>query len=157
MNALEMKSPIGTLTLVADGDALVGVYMETYEPPPAERRSTPVLERAAKQLREYFAGERETFELELKPHGTEFQRAVWNALIEIPFGKTVSYAQIAKRIGRPKAVRAVGAANGSNPISLIIPCHRVIGANGSLTGYGGGLPRKQWLLAHENRQRELTL
>lgn len=157
MESIEMKSPIGTLTLVADGDALVGVYMESYEPPRVERRSTPVLERAATQLREYFAGTRETFDLELQPRGTEFQRAVWSALGEIPFGQTVSYAHIAKRIGRPSAVRAVGAANGQNPIALIIPCHRVVGSDGSLTGYGGGLPRKKWLLAHETRQRELSL
>ena len=157
MNALEMKSPIGKLTLVADGDALTGVYMENYEVPPAERRTTPVLDRAARQLAEYFGGEREAFDLELDPRGTAFQREVWAALGDVPFGRTVSYAHIARQIGRPKAVRAVGAANGSNPIALIIPCHRVIGANGSLTGYGGGLPRKQWLLAHENRQRALTL
>ena len=157
MNAIELKSPIGKLTLVADGDALVGVYMENYEVPPAERKPSPVLERAAKQLTEYFAGARESFELKLAPHGTPFQRAVWDALLEIPFGQTVSYAHIARKIGRPAAVRAVGAANGSNPIALIIPCHRVIGSSGALTGYGGGLPRKRWLLGHENRQRALTL
>jgi methylated-DNA-[protein]-cysteine S-methyltransferase len=157
MNALELKSPIGTLTLVEDEGALIGVYMETYTPPPAERRSTPLLERAAAQLGEYFAGERERFDLPLEPRGTEFQRAVWDALISIPFGATCSYGMIAKRIGRPSAVRAVGAANGSNPIALIIPCHRVIGANGSLTGYGGGISRKRWLLNHENRQPSLTL
>jgi methylated-DNA-[protein]-cysteine S-methyltransferase len=157
MEAIEMKSPIGKLTLVSEGDALVGVYMESYEPSPAERRPSPVLERAATQLREYFAGTRETFDLELKPRGTEFQRAVWSALAEIPFGQTVSYAHVAKRIGRPGAVRAVGAANGQNPIALIIPCHRVVGSDGSLTGYGGGLPRKKWLLAHESRQGQLTV
>jgi methylated-DNA-[protein]-cysteine S-methyltransferase len=155
MNAIEMKSPIGSLTLVEDGGALVGVYMETSQPPPAERRSTPLLARAAEQLREYFAGEREKFDLPLEPQGTEFQRAVWSALIDIPFGETCSYAAIAKRVRRPSAVRAVGAANGSNPIALIIPCHRVIGSNGSLTGYGGGISRKRWLLNHENRQASL--
>lgn len=157
MNALEMNTPIGRLTLVANDHALVGVYMENYEVPQATAKTTPLLERAAKQLGEYFAGEREAFDLPLEPQGTAFQRAVWEALTRIPFGQTVSYAHIAKKIGRPNAVRAVGAANGSNPIALIIPCHRVIGSNGALTGYGGGLPRKRWLLGHENRQREMTL
>lgn len=158
INAIEMKSPIGMLTLVEDAGALVGVYLEsTPTPPEAERRATPLLERAAKQLGEYFEKKRERFELPLDPRGTDFQRAVWKALREIPFGETVSYAHVAKKIGRPSAQRAVGAANGSNPIALIIPCHRVIGANGSLTGYGGGLPRKRWLLAHEMRQQRMTL
>lgn len=157
MNSHELKSPIGKLTLIADGDVLIGLYMEGHPLPDAEPKTTPLLSRAAKQLTEYFAGEREAFDLPLAPRGTDFQRDVWKALERIPFGKTVSYAHIAKQIGRPAAVRAVGAANGSNPISLIIPCHRVIGADGSLTGYGGGLPRKRWLLAHENRQRALTL
>jgi methylated-DNA-[protein]-cysteine S-methyltransferase len=153
MNAIEIESPVGTLTLVEEEGTLVGLHFGSY---PAERRSTPFLERAAAQLREYFAGERESFDLPLKPQGTAFQRAVWGALGRIPFGQTVSYAHIAQAIGKPSAVRAVGAANGSNPIALIIPCHRVIGANGSLTGYGGGLPRKQWLLAHEQGQRPLV-
>jgi methylated-DNA-[protein]-cysteine S-methyltransferase len=149
MNAVAMKSPIGTLTLVENEGALVGLYLENGNPPPAMQRSTPLLKEAQRQLREYFAGERSTFELPLRLEGTAFQRAVWGALAKIPFGKTCSYADIARRVGRPKAVRAVGAANGANPIALVIPCHRVIGADGSLTGYGGGLPRKKWLLAHE--------
>ena len=103
----------------------------------------------ARQLREYFAGTRKTFEVTLAAHGTEWQRKVWHALSDIPFGQTVSYGTIATRVGRPTASRAVGAANGQNPISIIVPCHRVIGANQSLTGYGGGLHHKQWLLAHE--------
>jgi len=102
-----------------------------------------------RQLREYFAGTRKTFEVTLAAHGTEWQRRVWHALSDIPFGQTVSYGTIATRLGRPTASRAVGAANGQNPISIIVPCHRVIGANQSLTGYGGGLDHKQWLLAHE--------
>ncbi|MBL8954533.1 MAG: methylated-DNA--[protein]-cysteine S-methyltransferase [Myxococcaceae bacterium] len=128
-----------------------------FGPRAGAKGTSKLLERAAKQLAEYFAGERETFDLPLEPRGTGFQRAVWKALGEIAFGETVSYAHIAKKIGRPKAVRAVGAANGQNPISLIIPCHRVIGADGSLTGYGGGLPKKKWLLQHETRQRSMTL
>jgi methylated-DNA-[protein]-cysteine S-methyltransferase len=151
VNAIEMKSPVGTLTLVENDGALVGVCMDTYEAPKAERRETPLLKRARAQLLEYFAGEREAFDLPLAAEGTEFQRQVWKALTKIPFGETRSYADIAKAIGRPNAVRAVGAANGANPLGVIVPCHRVIGANGSLVGYGGGLPRKKWLLAHEQR------
>lgn len=104
------------------------------------------------QLGEYFTGGRRTFDIPLAPRGTSFQRAVWNALLAIPYGATVSYGELAFRIGKPSAVRAVGAANGANPIPVIIPCHRVIGANGSLTGYGGGIERKQWLLALEGRR-----
>jgi methylated-DNA-[protein]-cysteine S-methyltransferase len=104
------------------------------------------------QLREYFEGRRRSFTVPLAPQGTPFQLAVWNALLEVPYGDTVSYGQIAERIGKPSAVRAVGAANGANPIPVIIPCHRVIGSNGSLTGYGGGIERKQWLLALEGRR-----
>lgn len=104
---------------------------------------------ARRQLAEYFAGLRHDFDLLLSPSGTEFQRAVWAALETIPFGATCCYSDIAERIGRPRAVRAVGAANGKNPIAIVVPCHRVIGRDGSLTGYGGGLDRKQWLLEHE--------
>jgi methylated-DNA-[protein]-cysteine S-methyltransferase len=104
------------------------------------------------QLREYFAGARKTFDLELAPKGTAFQLDVWNALCEIPYGDTITYAELARRIGRPAAVRAVGAANGANPIPVIVPCHRVIGTNGTLTGYGGGIERKQFLLALEGRR-----
>jgi methylated-DNA-[protein]-cysteine S-methyltransferase len=106
----------------------------------------------AKQLAEYFSGKRTVFALDLAPRGTPFQLAVWNALLEIPYGDTISYAELARRIGKPSAVRAVGAANGANPIPIIIPCHRVIGSNGTLTGYGGGIERKQWLLALEGRR-----
>jgi methylated-DNA-[protein]-cysteine S-methyltransferase len=104
---------------------------------------------AARQLREYFAGHRKVFDLPLALHGTEFQKRVWLQLTKIPFGETWSYGQLAKRLDNPNACRAVGLANGRNPIAVIVPCHRVIGADGSLTGFGGGLPRKQWLLAHE--------
>ncbi|MEA2462285.1 MAG: methylated-DNA-[protein]-cysteine S-methyltransferase [Acidobacteriota bacterium] len=104
------------------------------------------------QLREYFAGGRKTFDVELAPKGTPFQLDVWNALCEIPYGDTITYAELARRIGRPAAVRAVGAANGANPIPVIVPCHRVIGTNGTLTGYGGGIDRKQFLLTLEGRR-----
>jgi methylated-DNA-[protein]-cysteine S-methyltransferase len=112
--------------------------------------------RVRKQVEEYCAGKRTDFDLELAPTGTEFQRAVWNALLEIPYGETRSYGEVARAIGQPKAARGVGSANHANPIGLIVPCHRVIGADGSLTGYGGGLPLKQALLAHEAAHRPDT-
>jgi methylated-DNA-[protein]-cysteine S-methyltransferase len=104
---------------------------------------------AARQLKEYFAGTRRKFDLRLRMQGTDFQQRVWRTLTEIPYGETWSYGQLAKHIGSPNASRAVGLANGRNPIAVIVPCHRVIGADGSLTGFGGGLPRKRWLLTHE--------
>jgi methylated-DNA-[protein]-cysteine S-methyltransferase len=112
---------------------------------------------AIRQLREYFAGRRNEFELPLAPEGTEFQRTVWNRLREIPYGETISYGELAKRVGNPKASRAVGAANGQNPIPIVIPCHRVIGSNGKLTGFGGGLPVKEALLALEAKQARLAV
>jgi methylated-DNA-[protein]-cysteine S-methyltransferase len=114
-----------------------------------------VLAQTARQLAEYFAGKRRAFELPLAPRGSGFQERVWRALLKIKFGETRSYGEIARAIGRPSASRAVGAANGRNPIAIIVPCHRVIGANGQLTGYGGGLPIKQWLLEHERAQGDL--
>lgn len=126
------------------------------EPVIRKRANSPskgraLLRAAQKQFEEYFAGRRHTFDLPLHPHGTPFQLEVWGALLAIPYGETASYAQIAQRIGRPGAVRAVGAANGANPLAIIVPCHRVIGSDGDLTGYGGGLAAKRWLLAHERR------
>jgi methylated-DNA-[protein]-cysteine S-methyltransferase len=109
-----------------------------------------------KQLREYFAGQRADFDLPLAPEGTEFQRTVWRNLRDIPYGETISYGELAKRVGNPKASRAVGAANGQNPIPIVIPCHRVIGANGKLTGFGGGLPTKEALLALETKHLKLA-
>lgn len=150
-----LDSPLGTLTLVARGDALAAVLFPAERP---ERGSLsrgerdaahPVLRRAGKQLAGYFAGELTTFDLPLDPAGTAFQRSVWRALGSIPFGETRSYADIARQLGTPTATRAVGAANGRNPLSIVVPCHRVIGANGALTGFGGGLPAKRWLLSHE--------
>jgi methylated-DNA-[protein]-cysteine S-methyltransferase len=157
-------SPIGAILLTADGERLTGLYLD--EPEPRSMASSVevgvdaaeiedpehrTLAQAARQLSEYFAGERRDFALPLHFDGTPFQRQVWKALTEIPYGETWSYADLARRIGNPKACRAVGLANGSNPISIIVPCHRVIGADGSLTGYGGGIERKRWLLAHERR------
>ena len=150
-------SPIGELLLVGDGQALTGLYLIPDRPPaPAIRADAPrdpdALRPAAEQLEAYFAGELTAFDLPLAPSGTPFQRAVWDALLTIPYGETVSYGEIARQIGDPSAVRAVGTANGRNPISIVIPCHRVIGADGSLTGYGGGLERKRALLALEASQ-----
>ncbi|CAN5193983.1 methylated-DNA--[protein]-cysteine S-methyltransferase [soil metagenome] len=146
-----MTSPIGPLGLFGRGDQLVYLHLPGgKEPPPAGvENATPILRRAATQLAEYFAGARTEFALALAPEGTPFQQLVWAALRAIPYGATVSYGHIAHAIGRPAASRAVGAANGRNPISIIVPCHRVIGASGALTGYGGGLPAKGFLLEHE--------
>lgn len=149
-----IQSPIGDLTLVSDGKALTGLYMNNEKH--AARRATAIrdkkmLKHPREQLQAYLAGELREFELALAAEGTPFQRRVWRALCDIPYGETISYGELARRIGQPKAARAVGLANGQNPISIVVPCHRVIGADGSLTGYGGGLARKRWLLAHESK------
>jgi methylated-DNA-[protein]-cysteine S-methyltransferase len=148
-----VPSPIGELTLTGDGDALTGLYMEHHRhrpplDPDAIRAEAPFTE-ARWQLAQYFAGERRAFDLELRPAGTPFQREVWDALRAIPYGETISYGELARRVGRPAASRAVGLANGRNPVSIVVPCHRVVGASGSLTGYGGGIDRKRFLLALE--------
>ncbi|MNG72625.1 Methylated-DNA--protein-cysteine methyltransferase [compost metagenome] len=153
-----MPSPVGTLTLVARGECLAAVLWEEEREnrvrlgPLHRDEHCPVLVETARQLNEYFAGTRRHFELAIDFAGTDFQRQVWAALLTIPFGETRSYGEIARQIGNPSAVRAVGAANGRNPISIIAPCHRVIGASGSLTGFAGGLQAKQYLLALEGRQ-----
>lgn len=151
-----LESPVGALLLAGDGEALrlVGFPRGSRARKPAEgwRRDDALFGQAIEQLRAYFAGELTEFDLPLRPMGTAFQAAVWSALRTIPYGTTVSYGQLARRIGRPSAVRAVGAANGANPLPIVVPCHRVIGANGSLTGFGGGIETKRFLLDHE-RQR----
>jgi methylated-DNA-[protein]-cysteine S-methyltransferase len=144
-----VDSPIDPLLLVGDETGLRELQMEPHAPPAGAVRDDEALAPAAGQLRDYFAGRRTRFELALSPHGTAFQQKVWLALREIPFGRTTTYGQIAVDLGHPTASRAVGLANGRNPIAVIVPCHRVIGANGSLTGFGGGLSRKRWLLDHE--------
>jgi len=145
-----IKSPIGELLLVGDGNALRGLHMQEGRKPakvaPGWERQPDAFTEVRTQVSEYFAGQRTTFELPLEPIGTLFQLQVWQALQEIPYGETVSYAELARRIGRPSAPRAVGAANGSNPLSIIVPCHRLIGTNGSPTGYAGGMERKRLLL-----------
>jgi methylated-DNA-[protein]-cysteine S-methyltransferase len=148
-----MPSPVGELRLVAAGDALVGVYMEEHARAPRlaadDGRKDPVLSRARDQLAAWFAGERTGFDLPLAPAGTPFQLAVWRLLAEIPYGETRTYGDLARQLGRPSAARAVGAANARNPLSIVVPCHRVVGGGGELTGYAGGLGRKRWLLEHE--------
>lgn len=154
-----IDSPIGELLLLGDGHALHGLYMQEGRKPkrvaPQWRRSGATFTGIESQLREYFAGERVTFETPLAMAGSQFERQVWDALRGIPYGETVSYGEIARRVGQPAAARAVGLANGRNPIAVIVPCHRVIGADGSLTGYGGGLPRKRLLLELEQGQASL--
>jgi methylated-DNA-[protein]-cysteine S-methyltransferase len=148
-----VASPIGELLLAGDGDTLRLLHMQEGRPPvragPGWTRSEAPFAQVRGQLEEYFAGRLRTFDLPLGPAGNEFELAVWEALLEIPYGETVSYGEVALRIGRTGAARAVGVANARNPIALIIPCHRVIGADGSLTGYGGGLERKRLLLELE--------
>jgi methylated-DNA-[protein]-cysteine S-methyltransferase len=145
--------------LTSDGEALTGLHLPLRDGSAAPlegsgwRRDEAPFREAIEQLRAYFACERTTFELPLRMGGTPFQRLAWDALLTIPFGTTISYAEQARRIGRAGAARAVGAANGRNPIAIIVPCHRVIGASGTLTGYGGGLPLKEWLLNHESTVR----
>jgi methylated-DNA-[protein]-cysteine S-methyltransferase len=151
----EMESPVGKLKLVASADALVAILWERERPNRIKLETLkcdpqqPILLETERQLKEYFAGTRKEFDLPLEPAGTEFQKKVWRALREIPFGQTRSYLDLAKSIGSAKAVRAVGAANGKNPLSILVPCHRVVGANGALTGFAGGLEVKAKLLAHE--------
>lgn len=157
-----IDSPVGPLRLVAGAHGLHALHMHVQRhvpatPDPAWRRDDghPVLVATAAQLEQYFDGERHAFDLPLAPVGTEFQLRVWEGLRAIPYGATISYGELAQRVGNAKAVRAVGLANGRNPISIIVPCHRVVGANGSLTGYGGGLERKRFLLDLEAGRRPL--
>jgi methylated-DNA-[protein]-cysteine S-methyltransferase len=150
-----IDSPIGPLTLVSNGAALTGLYMNAHKHGPTDHAdwqdgaNDAVLNEASDQLDQFFKGERKQFDLPLAPFGTEFQLKCWIELSKIPFGETLSYGEMAKRVGDPAACRAVGAANGRNPISIVVPCHRVIGASGKLVGFGGGLPRKASLLGFE--------
>lgn len=152
-----VDSPLGTLTLTAADGFLTGVSMNGQRhaprPLPEAARDDAWFSEVTGQLTSYFAGSLTRFEVPIKFDGTEFQRQVWTHLREIPYGETITYGELARRVGNPNASRAVGLANGRNPIAVIIPCHRVIGANGRLTGYGGGLDRKSWLLDHEAANR----
>lgn len=150
-------SPIGELLVLGDSDSVHGLLMNgdgDFDQRKLElTQDQQLFADTIAQLEEYFAGDRNHFDLPLEPEGTEFQRSVWTALTEIPYGETRSYGEIAAEVGRPKAARAVGMANNRNPIAVIVPCHRVIGAGGALVGYAGGIERKTWLLAHEREAR----
>jgi methylated-DNA-[protein]-cysteine S-methyltransferase len=151
-----IRSPIGDLMLVADNSALIGLYFVGCDHTPDANKNRalnaqhPVLRQAAKQLQEYFAGKRESFSLVLRLGGTDFQERVWREIALIPYGETISYSELAKRAGARQAIRAVGTSTGRNPLSIIVPCHRVVGKNGGLCGFAGGLQRKQQLLELEN-------
>jgi methylated-DNA-[protein]-cysteine S-methyltransferase len=156
-----VDSPIGELLLTGDGEALHGLWMQDgrrpVTPRPDGQRSATAFGQARTQLSEYFAGRRTSFDVPLVLHGPDFHLRVWNALRRIPYGETISYGELARRVGVPSAARAVGAANGCNPIAVIVPCHRVIGADGRLTGYGGGLENKRTLLDLEAGRLVLSM
>lgn len=152
------SSPLGDMQMIEENNSLTHLNLSVNQILPADfpkgsitQKDTPLISSAKRQLDEYFQGKRKSFDLPLAPSGTQFQQKVWNALCTIPYGETRSYKEIAAQIQNPKGCRAVGMANNRNPIMIIIPCHRVIGSNGSLVGYAGGLDIKQWLLAHEKR------
>jgi methylated-DNA-[protein]-cysteine S-methyltransferase len=160
-----VDSPLGPLTLVTRAGGLAGVYMTQQRHLPPEDTfgprvavtDVPLLTRTADQLAAYFAGDLRDFDLDMSTSGTPFQRRVWTALRDIPYGETVTYGELAAAVGQPTASRAVGLANGRNPLSIVVPCHRVVGANGSMTGYGGGIERKRWLLDFERGTRQPVL
>jgi methylated-DNA-[protein]-cysteine S-methyltransferase len=156
-----IECPLGPLLAVGDEHGLAALYLPSAKKPatvqPDWVQDEAAFDEVRDQLREYFAGERAEFDLPLHPRGSAFQQRVWAALARIPYGQTTSYGKIAATVGAPDAARAVGLANGQNPIPIIVPCHRVIGANGSLVGYGGGLDAKRWLLAHEAQHSGATL
>lgn len=149
------QTPLGIATIVGNELGISEIKISTDVKVSTE---IPIeIEKAVLQLQEYFQGTRSEFNFKMNPKGTEFQQKVWNGLLEIPFGKTMSYLELSKKLGDPKAIRAVASANGKNPLWIVVPCHRVIGSDGSLTGYAGGLWRKQWLLDHENPDKQQRL
>ncbi len=156
METCIIKSPLGFTKIVGDNDGICSVTILNSEEKITDIIPTE-LEDCVIQLNEYFEGSRKQFNLKLNPQGTDFQKKVWNTLLSIPYGKSTSYLELSKQLGDVKAIRAVANANGKNPIWIIIPCHRVIGTDGSLTGYAGGLYRKKWLLDHENPFKQLSL
>jgi len=155
METAYIKTPLGNAKIMGDENGISVITVseegEVYNIIPI------ILQEAASQIKEYFEGKRTDFNLKLNPEGTEFQQKVWKALLEIPFGKTMSYLELSKKLGDVKAIRAVASANGKNPLWIVVPCHRVIGTDGSLTGYAGGLWRKKWLLEHENPTTQQSL
>lgn len=144
-----IESPIGPLLAARKGESIIEIRFSPADAPDDWTRDDGAFRDLRKALERYFSGRSKTFDVPLEPRGTEFQKSVWRALLEVPYGETTTYGDLARRLGNPSAVRAVGAANGANPIPIVIPCHRVIGSNGSLVGFGGGLPVKRWLLDHE--------
>ncbi len=155
METVNIKTPLGMATIKGDenGIAIISIVDEAE----ISRVIPSVLQEAVTQLQDYFDGQRTHFDFQLNPAGTDFQQKVWKGLCEIPFGKTMSYLELAKQLGDVKAIRAVASANGKNPLWIVVPCHRVIGTDGSLTGYAGGLWRKKWLLEHENPSTQQSL
>lgn len=156
MEACTIKTPLGYTKITGDNDGIASVTVLNSE----EQISDIIpesLEDCVYQLNEYFEGKRQVFDLKLNPQGTDFQKTVWEALLTIPYGKTMSYLELSKQLGDVKAIRAVANANGKNPLWIIVPCHRIIGTDGSLTGYAGGLHRKQWLLEHESPYKQQSL
>ena len=155
METVNIKTPLGMTTIKGDenGIAIISIADEGE----ISKVIPPVLQEAVTQLQDYFDGQRTHFDFPMNPNGTEFQQKVWKGLCEIPFGKTMSYLELAKQLGDVKAIRAVASANGKNPLWIVVPCHRVIGTDGSLTGYAGGLWRKKWLLEHENPSTQQSL
>ncbi len=155
MEVAYLQTPIGLAEFQGDEDGLT--FISVLDETKPIGIVPEVLEDAVYQLKEYFEGSRKQFDLKLNPSGTDFQKKVWEALLEIPFGKTTSYLELSKKLGDVKAIRAVASANGKNPLWIVVPCHRVIGTNGDLTGYAGGLHRKKWLLEHESPAKQVTL
>ncbi|NKI31092.1 methylated-DNA--[protein]-cysteine S-methyltransferase [Croceivirga thetidis] len=155
METAVVKTPLGFAEICGDENGIASITV--FDEERSEDIIPEVLEDAVHQLQEYFEGKRQEFDLNLNPQGTDFQKRVWDALLNIPFGKTTSYLQLSKELGDVKAIRAVAAANGKNPLWIVVPCHRVIGSNGDLTGYAGGLHRKKWLLEHESPVKQQSL
>lgn len=156
MNRTSFKTPLGYAVIEGDENGLSKVYVVDQKPEVPDI-DPELLQEAKKQLKEYFLGQRQSFDLKINPTGTDFQKEIWKLLMEVPFGKTSSYLELSKEFGNIKAIRAVAAANGKNPLWIIVPCHRIIGSDGSLTGYAGGLWRKKWLLEHEQDQKQQRL
>ncbi|MBM1105349.1 methylated-DNA--[protein]-cysteine S-methyltransferase [Aurantibacter crassamenti] len=156
METAYIKTPLGIAKILGDADGLQSIIVLNNEET-VTKVIPEELEEAVYQLNEYFEGNRQQFDLDLNPQGTDFQQKVWQALLDIPFGKTTSYLNLSKTLGDVKAIRAVASANGKNPLWIVVPCHRVIGSDGSLTGYAGGLHRKKWLLEHESPAKQQSL
>ncbi|WP_271423621.1 methylated-DNA--[protein]-cysteine S-methyltransferase [Aequorivita sinensis] len=157
MHTVFTQSPIGVIEIVGNSEGVSSILFKDDDSLAISENIPKELNDVVTQLQEYFEGKRSTFNVKIAPKGTDFQKRVWNELLNIPFGKTLNYQQIANKLGDPKVIRAAASANGKNPISIIIPCHRVIGSDGSLTGYAGGLHRKKWLLEHENPWQQQSL